>query len=98
MSFKTKPPSTPQTAKSYSPVSLSAASHSPAPPNLFPPIAGVLALSPGEFPFWRQVTSAFNVIPKFALCLPSSGTSHFYVGAVNRYIIPPSAVAVIRFR
>ncbi|KAF3560642.1 hypothetical protein DY000_02018497 [Brassica cretica] len=56
------------------------------------PIAGVLGLSPaGEFPFWRQVTRAFNVIPKFALCLPSSvfDVGHFYVGGVNGYIIPP---------
>ncbi|KAJ0243842.1 Eukaryotic aspartyl protease family protein [Hirschfeldia incana] len=56
------------------------------------PVAGVLGLSPvGESPFWRQVTSAFNVIPKFALCLPSSvfGIGHFYVGGVNSYNIPP---------
>ncbi|CAF2341205.1 hypothetical protein BRARA_J01672 [Brassica rapa] len=56
------------------------------------PFAGVLGLSPaGELPFWRQVTRAFNVIPKFALCLPSSvfGVGHFYVGGVNGYIIPP---------
>ncbi|KAG2300139.1 hypothetical protein Bca4012_011739 [Brassica carinata] len=56
------------------------------------PVAGVLGLSPaGEFSFWRQVTTAFNVIPKFALCLPSSvfGAGHFYVGGVNSYNIPP---------
>ncbi|KAG2273518.1 hypothetical protein Bca52824_056073 [Brassica carinata] len=45
-----------------------------------PPIAGVLALSPGEFPFWRQMTSAFNVIPKFSLCLPSSRYGYFFMG------------------
>ncbi|KAF3563178.1 hypothetical protein DY000_02018495 [Brassica cretica] len=39
-----------------------------------PPIAGVLALSPGEFPFWIQVTSAFNVIPK-RFCSSSSSFS-----------------------
>ncbi|KAF8079813.1 hypothetical protein N665_0999s0012 [Sinapis alba] len=55
------------------------------------PVAGVLSLSPREFPFWRQVTSAFNVIPKFALCLPSSvfGVGRLYVGGVNSYITPP---------
>ncbi|KAF2599162.1 hypothetical protein F2Q68_00007517 [Brassica cretica] len=56
---------------------------------LAPQLAGVLGLSPGQFPFWRQVTSAFNIIPKFALCLPSSGTGHFYVGGANYYRIPP---------
>ncbi|KAG2300132.1 hypothetical protein Bca52824_036604 [Brassica carinata] len=47
-----------------------------------PPIAGVVALSPGEFPFWRQIASAYNVIPKFALCLPSTsrGLGYFYIG------------------
>lgn len=29
------------------------------------------------------MTSAFNIIPKFALCLPSSGTGHFYIGGVK---------------
>ncbi|CAH8365325.1 unnamed protein product [Eruca vesicaria subsp. sativa] len=56
------------------------------------PVSGVLSLSPaGEFSFWRQVTTAFNVAPKFALCLPSSifGIGHFYVGGVNSYNIPP---------
>ncbi|KAJ4882490.1 Eukaryotic aspartyl protease family protein [Raphanus sativus] len=56
------------------------------------PVAGVLGLSPaGNSPFWRQVTAAFNVIPKFALCLPSSvfGIGHFYIGGVNSYNIPP---------
>uniref|UniRef100_A0A1J3IW46 Basic 7S globulin 2 n=1 Tax=Noccaea caerulescens TaxID=107243 RepID=A0A1J3IW46_NOCCA len=52
------------------------------------PVAGVMALSPGKFPFWRQVTTAFNVIPKFSLCLPSSGTGHFYIAGVH-YLIPP---------
>ncbi|CAH8365349.1 unnamed protein product [Eruca vesicaria subsp. sativa] len=49
---------------------------------LAPRVAGVLALSPGEFPFWRQIASAYNVIPKFALCLPSSGLGlgSFYIG------------------
>ncbi|KAJ0238601.1 hypothetical protein HA466_0237810 [Hirschfeldia incana] len=47
---------------------------------LTPQVAGVLGLSPGRSPFWRQVTTAFNIIPKFALCLPSSGTGHFYIG------------------
>ncbi|KAJ4910716.1 Eukaryotic aspartyl protease family protein [Raphanus sativus] len=56
---------------------------------LSPPVAGVLGLSPGQFPFWRQVTSAFNIIPKFALCLSSSGTGHFYIGGANYYRIPP---------
>ncbi|KAF8077480.1 hypothetical protein N665_1034s0019 [Sinapis alba] len=50
---------------------------------LSPQLAGVLGLSPGQFPFWRQVTSAFNIIPKFALCLPSSGTGHFYIGGAR---------------
>ncbi|ESQ41920.1 hypothetical protein EUTSA_v10013760mg [Eutrema salsugineum] len=47
-----------------------------------PPAAGVLGLSPGALSFPKQVTSAFNVIPKFALCLPSSSTGpgHLYVG------------------
>ncbi|CAH2072388.1 unnamed protein product [Thlaspi arvense] len=54
-----------------------------------PPVAGVLGLSPGQFPFWRQVTTAFNIIPKFALCLPSSGTGHFYIGGGQYYHIPP---------
>ncbi|CAH8365334.1 unnamed protein product [Eruca vesicaria subsp. sativa] len=56
------------------------------------PMTGVLGLSPArESPFWRQVTTAFNVIPKFALCLPSSvfDPGHFYVGGVNSYNIPP---------
>ncbi|KAF8079811.1 hypothetical protein N665_0999s0010 [Sinapis alba] len=48
---------------------------------LAPPIAGVLALSPGEFPFWREMTSEYNVIPKFALCLPTSSLGYFYMGA-----------------
>uniref|UniRef100_A0A0D3EE56 Peptidase A1 domain-containing protein n=1 Tax=Brassica oleracea var. oleracea TaxID=109376 RepID=A0A0D3EE56_BRAOL len=47
---------------------------------LSPPIAGVLGLSPGEFPFWRQVTRAFNIIPRFAICLPSSGNGNFFIG------------------
>uniref|UniRef100_M4CDD1 Peptidase A1 domain-containing protein n=1 Tax=Brassica campestris TaxID=3711 RepID=M4CDD1_BRACM len=47
-----------------------------------PRIAGVVALSPGEFPFWRQIASAYNIIPKFALCLPSygRGLGYFYIG------------------
>ncbi|XP_010420700.1 PREDICTED: basic 7S globulin 2-like [Camelina sativa] len=53
-----------------------------------PPVAGVLALSPGSSSFTKQVTSAFNVIPKFSLCLPSSGTGHFYIAGVH-YFIPP---------
>ncbi|KAL0730187.1 hypothetical protein Bca4012_026280 [Brassica carinata] len=52
---------------------------------LSPQVAGVLGLSPGRFPFWRQVTTAFNIIPKFALCLPSSGTGRFYIGGANYY-------------
>lgn len=57
---------------------------------LAPPVAGVLDLSPGDSSFTKQVTSAFNVIPKFALCLPSSssGTGHFYIAGVH-YLIPP---------
>ncbi|KAF8048832.1 hypothetical protein N665_2382s0002 [Sinapis alba] len=57
---------------------------------LAPPISGVLGLSPGEyFPLWRQVTSAFNVIPKFAFCLPSSGVGNFYIGGMSSYYTPP---------
>ncbi|CAH8365284.1 unnamed protein product [Eruca vesicaria subsp. sativa] len=52
------------------------------------PIAGVLGLSPGEFPFWRQVTSAFNVVPKFALCLPSSNIGKFYMGSTSSFNTP----------
>ncbi|CAH2072389.1 unnamed protein product [Thlaspi arvense] len=69
---------------------------------LSPPAAGVLGLSPGSLSFPKQVTSAFNVIPKFALCLPSSTrpsmfippgpvptpTGHFYIGS-GPYSIPP---------
>lgn len=53
-----------------------------------PPVAGVLALSPGSSSFTKQVTSAFNVIPKFSLCLPSSGTGRFYIAGIH-YFIPP---------
>nr|VDD33261.1 unnamed protein product [Brassica oleracea] len=53
-----------------------------------PPISGVIGLSSGELPFWRQVTSAFNVIPKFALCLPSSRVGTFYMGATSSYDTP----------
>lgn len=53
-----------------------------------PPVDGVLALSPGSSSFTKQVTSAFNVIPKFSLCLPSSGTGHFYIAGIH-YFIPP---------
>lgn len=54
-----------------------------------PPAIGVLGLSPGALSFPNQVTSAFGVIPKFALCLPSStGTGHFYIAGVH-YSIPP---------
>ncbi|KFK26153.1 hypothetical protein AALP_AA8G210400 [Arabis alpina] len=57
---------------------------------LAPPVAGVLGLSPGDSSFTKQVTSAFSVIPKFSLCLPSSssGSGHFYIAGVH-YLIPP---------
>ncbi|CAH8313613.1 unnamed protein product [Eruca vesicaria subsp. sativa] len=48
-----------------------------------PQVAGVLGLSPGQFSFWRQVTTAFNIIPKFSLCLPSSGNGHLYIGGAK---------------
>ncbi|KAL0887559.1 hypothetical protein Bca101_011542 [Brassica carinata] len=55
---------------------------------LAPPISGVIGLSSAELPFWRQVTSAFNVIPKFALCLPSSSVGTFYMGATSSFNTP----------
>ncbi|CAN8244093.1 unnamed protein product [Cochlearia groenlandica] len=54
-----------------------------------PPVAGVLGMSPGRSSFWRQVTTKFNVIPKFALCLPSSGTGRFHIAGVHYRVIPP---------
>ncbi|KAH0907091.1 hypothetical protein HID58_038918, partial [Brassica napus] len=52
------------------------------------PISGVIGLCSGEHPFWRQVSSAFNVIPKFALCLPSSRVGKFYMGATSSFNTP----------
>ncbi|KAF8107378.1 hypothetical protein N665_0122s0022 [Sinapis alba] len=58
------------------------------PQGLPPPVAGVLGLSIGEYSFWRQVTKKFIIIPQFALCLPSSGTTgNFYVGGLS-YSVP----------
>ncbi|KAF8079812.1 hypothetical protein N665_0999s0011 [Sinapis alba] len=54
-----------------------------------PPVAGVLALSPGEFPFWRQMTSAYNIIPKFSLCLPSAHYGYFFIGTPSYGGIKP---------
>ncbi|XP_010420701.1 PREDICTED: basic 7S globulin 2-like [Camelina sativa] len=53
-----------------------------------PPVSGVLSLSPVSSSFTKQVTLLFGYIPKFSLCLPSSGTGHLYIATVN-YLIPP---------
>ncbi|KAH0860458.1 hypothetical protein HID58_088719 [Brassica napus] len=44
------------------------------------PLGKNTAVATGRFPFWRQIASAYNVIPKFALCLPSSSLGYFYIG------------------
>ncbi|XP_010524801.1 PREDICTED: LOW QUALITY PROTEIN: basic 7S globulin 2 [Tarenaya hassleriana] len=57
-------------------------------PGVAPPAVGVVGLAGSAISLPAQVTSAFNVIRKFALCLPSYGTGRFYIGAAL-YDFPP---------
>ncbi|CAN8255870.1 unnamed protein product [Cochlearia groenlandica] len=74
------------------PFAYSCADHGEVEGFLTPPgVSGVLSLSPGDLSLTKQTYSGLSVVPKFAICLPSSssssgGAGRFYVAADDYFI------------